>query len=87
MSQWYQITGSACAGYTLHQIMRDNQNEPMRGNFPLTTFSGRLISLSSFCMAWQGNILHHAPMILEIKENQGIASYDALKRELLKTAE
>ena len=82
LSQWYQITGSACAGYTLHQIMRDNQNEPMRGNFPLTTFSGRLISLSSFCMAWQGNILHHAPMILEIKENQGIASYDALKTEL-----
>lgn len=82
LSQWYQITGSVCTGYTLHQIMRDNQNEPMCGNFPLTTFYGRLISLSSFCMAWQQNTLHHAPMILEIKENQGIASYDALKTEL-----
>lgn len=82
LSQWYSETGGKCSGYTLHQIVRENLNEPMRGNFPLNTLFGRLISLSSFCMAWQDGTLKHAPMILEIKDGQGIACYDALKREL-----
>lgn len=83
LSQWYRSTGKYCCGYTLHQVVRENLNEPMRGNFPLNSLFGRLISLSSFCMAWDEGTLNHAPMILEIKDQQGITCYDALKSALL----
>ena len=82
LSQWYAATGRECIGYTLHQVIRERQDKPLRENFPLDTFFGKQISLSSFTMAWQDGTLPHAPMILEIKDGQGIACWDALKKEL-----
>ena len=72
LSQWYAATGKECIGYSLHQVVRDRQDKPLRENFPLDTFFGKQISLSSFTMAWQNGSLSHAPMILDIKDSQSL---------------
>ncbi len=73
LGRWYAAVGGAAVGYHLHQVTEKGNHQP----FP-TPFAP-LLSLASFFWAWQTGQLRHAPMILEIRAQPGIFSWQRLR--------
>lgn len=84
LSEWYAELGGRVTGCHLHQVV------PIPGGFgnhyPLAELYGRVISLSSFLMAWRSGQIRHAPLYLEIREGPPIESLLALRRALSEDA-
>ncbi len=66
---WYALTGHEIVGYHLHQVVPTA--EGMRNHQPIRELYGPLVSYSSFLWAWHSGQLNHAPMYLEIPDEDG----------------
>jgi len=77
IGQWYTLIGGHTVGYHLHQVnMIDGL---MKNHFPIKDVYGPMISLSSFFLAWNSGMLNHAPMFLEIRDDNFQEAIDSLE--------
>ena len=78
---WYAEVGAETVGYHIHQYTR-NAAGILENHQPLDNWYGKLISYASFFRAWQNGQLAKAPVILEIRPEDGHkATFDLLDRE------
>jgi len=78
---WYAEVGSELVGYHIHQY-RHNANGIPENHQPIDDWYGKFISYASFFRAWQNGQLVKAPVILEIRPENGYrATFDLLERE------
>ena len=81
IGKWYALTGSGVRGYHLHQTIFNRAARTMENHHPILDWSGDMISYCGFLWAWHKGILHHSPMILEIREGEGAcATWQRLQR-------
>lgn len=80
LSEWYAELGGLVTGCHLHQVVQLPSG--FGNHYPLDELYGRIISLSSFLMAWRSGQIRHAPLYLEIREAPPIQSLLALRRSL-----
>ena len=79
---WYAETGSEIVGYHIHQYANNAAGIP-ENHQPLGDWYGKFISYASFFRAWQNGQLAKAPVILEIRPENGYrATFDLLDREI-----
>ena len=71
IGKWYALIGSHVKGYHLHQTIFNRAKRIMENHHPILDWSGDMISYCGFLWAWHCGILHHGPMILEIREGEG----------------
>lgn len=84
IGKWYAMIGSECGGYHLHQTIHNKATRRMENHHPITGWNGNMISFDGFLWAWHTGILHHGPVILEIREGEGAcATWQRLHRLLL----
>lgn len=68
---WYAELGADCVGYHLHQVTSDNG--AFENHTALTEHYGKLISLASFYKNLSDGILADAPVIFEVRTQNGAA--------------
>lgn len=73
LGRWYAAVGSEVVGYHLHQVTEKGNHQPFSSPF------APLLSLASFFWAWQSGQLRQAPMILEIRGQSGVPSWQRLR--------
>ncbi len=79
---WYAETGSEIVGYHIHQYAHNAAGIP-ENHQPIDNWYGKFISYASFFRAWADGQLAKAPVILEIRpENGYTATFDLLDREI-----
>lgn len=84
IAKWYCMIGEECRGYHIHQTIFDKANRTMRNHHPITEWNGNMISYDGFLWAWHTGMLHHSPVILEIREGEGAcATWQRLQNLLL----
>ena len=78
---WYAETGGEIVGYHIHQYAHNAAGVP-ENHQPIDDWYGKFISYASFFRAWQNGQLAKAPVILEIRPENGYrAAFDLLDRE------
>jgi hypothetical protein len=68
---WYQLVGNYAVGYHVHQVL--NTPKGFINHAPITNVYGQLISYASFFECWTEGVLNKAPLILEIRADNGYA--------------
>lgn len=77
---WYAEVGGEAVGYHIHQIKR--KDGVLENHQPITDWYGKYISYAAFFRAWEKGQLAKAPVILEIRPDEGYkATFDLLERE------
>ena len=74
IGKWYAMIGSEARAYHLHQTFYDKLEHRMRNHHPITGWHDGMVSFDGFLWAWHAGILHHGPIILEIREGEGAAA-------------
>lgn len=78
---WYAEVGAEIVGYHIHQYAR-NADGVLENHQPIGDWYGKFISYASFFRAWESGQLAKAPVILEIRPENGYkATFDLLDRE------
>lgn len=77
VGQWYALVGKEVVGYHLHQVTLIDH--VMKNHQPITDMYGPLISFSSFLWSWKSGRLSHAPMYLEIRNDNLQTTIDSLQ--------
>lgn len=79
---WYAEAGSEIVGYHIHQYAR-NSAGVLENHQPIGDWYGKFISYASFFRAWEKGQLAKAPVILEIRPDNGYReTFDLLDREI-----
>lgn len=68
IGKWYALLGAEIRGYHLHQIFVNRELHEMVNHCPILGLHNGFISFDGFLWAWHSQRLHHAPVILEIRE-------------------
>ena len=68
IGSWLALVGKDIVGYHLHQV---ESGSPFKNHMAFKNIYGALISLASFFRLWADNKINHAPIILEIREQDG----------------
>lgn len=71
IGKWYAMIGSEARAYHLHQTFYDKLEHRMRNHYPITDWHDGMVSFDGFLWAWHAGVLHHGPIILEIREGGG----------------
>ncbi len=68
LGPWYAEVGADTVGYHIHQVLQDAKG--LHNHNPISNFYGPMISYASFFKMWTKGILHHAPVILEVRPTE-----------------
>ena len=71
LGKWYALVGGESRAYHLHQTVIRPDTGRMHNHYPITGFHDGLVSFDGFLWAWHAGVLHHGPLILEIREADG----------------
>lgn len=71
LGKWYAAVGTECHCYHLHQTFHDKTENRMHNHQPITHLHDGLVAFDGFLWAWHSGLLHHGPIILEIREGEG----------------
>ena len=84
IGKWMALIGADCRSYHLHQTEMDKVTKKMKNHHPITELHGGLVSFDGFLWAWKSGLLHHGPIILEIREGEGVCPTWTRLQEMLK---
>jgi len=74
IGKWYALIGSEARAYHLHQTFYDKIKHRMENHHPITHWHDGMVSFDGFLWAWHASVLHHGPVILEVREGDGAPS-------------
>ena len=84
IGKWYAMIGSEARAYHLHQTFYDKQKHRMKNHHPITHWHDGMVAFDGFLWAWHAGVLHHGPVILEIREGEGApATWQRLQHLIL----
>ena len=84
IGKWYAMIGSESRAYHLHQTFYDKLQHRMKNHHPITHWHDGMVSFDGFLWAWHTGVLHHGPVILEIREGDGApATWQRLQQLIL----
>ena len=75
IGKWFAIYGKYVHSYHLHQTICVKGGK-MSNHYPITGWHDGFISYDGFLRAWHDGTLNHAPIILEIREGEGIPAVE-----------
>ncbi len=71
IGKWYAQIGPLANAYHLHQTVFSKEDKKMHNHHPITGWHNGFVSFDGFLWAWHVGVLHHGPVILEIREGEG----------------
>lgn len=84
IGKWYAMIGSESRAYHLHQTFYDKTKHQMKNHHPITHWHDGMVAFDGFLWAWHAGVLHHGPIILEIREGDGApATWQRLQHLIL----
>lgn len=85
IGKWYALLGNQIHSYHLHQTTCTPQGK-MSNHHSITGWHDGFISFDGFLGAWHNKQISHAPIILEIREGDGIPAIETWRKlqELIK---
>lgn len=84
IGKWYALIGAEARAYHLHQTVNDKAAHRMRNHYPITGWHDGMVSFDGFLWGWHTGLLHHGPIILEIREGEGApATWQRLRALML----
>ena len=72
LGHWYARMGKEIVAYHLHQVTLGSDGK-MHNHRAIRSMYGPLISFASFVWGWKSGQLNHAPILLEIRDAEGLA--------------
>lgn len=83
IGKWYALIGSEARSYHLHQTYNNKLERRMKNHFPITGWHDGMVSFDGFLWAWHTGLLHHGPIILEVREGEGAPATWQRLRDLM----
>lgn len=80
IGKWYGLIGSEVYSYHLHQTKMTKEDKRMHNHHPITGFHNGMVSFDGFLGAWHTGVLRHAPIILEVREGEGMPAAETWTR-------
>ncbi len=84
IGKWYAQIGPLASAYHLHQTIFSKEDKKMHNHYPITGWHDSFVSFDGFLWAWHTGVLHHGPVILEIREGEGAPATWQRLQELLR---
>lgn len=84
IGKWYALIGLEARAYHLHQTFYNKQEHRMENHHPISHWHDGMVSFDGFLWAWHTGVLHHGPIILEVREGDGApATWQRLQQLIL----